>query len=121
MSVIPALPPDYACVVKNHYVTPNFAYPVQLFAIAGINSFNPGAFSFEKCDTDKSLSFTPQLPSNAEVQPQSYGSTLSLPSTCDPKDQSTRFGVFSCDFAGDEFVEQVKIPAIVNPISGNIT
>ncbi|KAJ8050701.1 Tyrosine-protein kinase receptor Tie-1 [Holothuria leucospilota] len=111
-------PPDYTCLVKHPYVTPYFAYPIMLYAIAGTNTFTSDDFTF---DLYGPASFDGELPSNANITQEDYGNVLTLPSDCDQKETSTRFGAFSCTFEGDDFIDPVVVPAIVNPTSVFLT
>lgn len=111
-----AIPPDYTCVVKNQYVPPHYAYPVEVHAIAGTNTFSPNAFTFDLYRL-KNSNFLQSLPRDAFDTVKDYGRVLSLPAVCDKK-SSSRFGVVSCLFAGDDFIDPLEIPTIVNPVSG---
>lgn len=107
--------------MKNHYVRPNFAYPSELYAIAGTNVFHPDSFTFDIYWSFGSLEENEEvfLPSNAMVTPLNYGSVLSLPSECDKKTGQSRFGVFLCQFQGSGIVDPLEIPVIITPTSGD--
>ncbi|XP_071853751.1 uncharacterized protein [Apostichopus japonicus] len=113
------IPPDYTCVVKNQYVPPHYAYPVEVHAIAGTNTFSPNAFTFDLYRL-KNSNFLQSLPRDAFDTVKDYGRVLSLPAVCDKK-SSSRFGVVSCLFAGDDFIDPLEIPTIVNPVSEHLT
>ncbi|KAJ8050724.1 Tyrosine-protein kinase receptor Tie-1 [Holothuria leucospilota] len=109
-------PQDYTCLVKNAYVKPYFAYPVQLYAIAGTNTISSDSFNFHVYNFKSSYTYE-SLPPNAVTDIVSFGSVLSLPSTCDSKSGSSRTKALACYFEEDDFNEAIKIPAIVNPKS----
>ncbi|KAJ8050726.1 hypothetical protein HOLleu_04036 [Holothuria leucospilota] len=110
-----ATPQDYSCIVKNHYVKPGFAYPVQLYAIAGTNTIGSDSFRFYEYKLDSS--YTHNTLTEAITESVPFGSILSLPSTCDSKSETSRFKIFICTFLGNDYNELIEIPAMVNPKS----
>ncbi|KAJ8050719.1 hypothetical protein HOLleu_04026 [Holothuria leucospilota] len=112
-----ALPPDFTCVVKNPYISPHFAYPVQLHGSPGRPSISPYEMSFDVYRYKGVYNIYDSLPTNSKLTVEPHTFALSLPSTCDTKEGSSRLGVFVCSVKGHEFIESIDIPAIVNPKS----
>lgn len=78
-----ATPQHYTCLVKSAYVKSHFAYPVQLYVIAGFNTTSSDSFSLVY-NSENSYTFK-SLPPNAVTDIASFGSVLSLFSTYDSK------------------------------------